>query len=88
MSLANFVVGLILVIVLVGTWSAIDSATAGTILVRLVICAVALQLGYFLVVGAMIFMTPKRQIASKEAPQQVKRGAAKAKDIPAGNSHS
>lgn len=87
MSLANFVVGLVLVIVAVGTWSAFDSASVGTILIRLVMCSLALQVGYFLVVGAMVFMAPKRQIASKDAAQPAKRPTAKAEDIPAGTSH-
>lgn len=54
MSLPKFVIGMVFAIAIVAVWSYFDSASIGTVLLRLVACAVILQVGYFLVVFAMV----------------------------------
>lgn len=94
MSLPKFVVGLVLVILAVGVWSAIDSASAGTILLRVVVSAVVIQVGYFLIVGAIIFMKPAkaapRATAARDPlqPGGAQRASVEAKDVSAGRTRS
>ncbi|TGT78944.1 exopolysaccharide production repressor exox, partial [bacterium M00.F.Ca.ET.157.01.1.1] len=54
MSLPKFIVGMIFALAIVVGWSYFDGASLGTIVVRAVLCAVIIQLGYFLLVFAMI----------------------------------
>jgi len=54
MSLPKFIVGMIFALAIVISWSYFDGASAGTILLRTVVCAVIIQAGYFLLVFAMI----------------------------------
>ncbi|TPN89772.1 exopolysaccharide production repressor exox [Mesorhizobium sp. CU2] len=54
MSLSKFIVGMTFALAIVIGWSYFDGASAGTILIRAVICAVIIQAGYFLLVFAMI----------------------------------
>lgn len=54
MSLPKFIVGMIFALAIVVGWSYVDGESLGTIIVRAVICAVVIQVGYFLLVFAMI----------------------------------
>ncbi|TPI20561.1 MULTISPECIES: exopolysaccharide production repressor exox [unclassified Mesorhizobium] len=54
MSLPKFIVGMIFALAIVIGWSYFDGASPGTILLRAVVCAVIIQVGYFLLVFAMI----------------------------------
>ncbi|TIT91825.1 MAG: exopolysaccharide production repressor exox, partial [Mesorhizobium sp.] len=54
MSLPKFIVGMIFALAIVVGWSYFDGASLGTIIMRTVICAVVIQVGYFLLVYAMI----------------------------------
>ncbi|WP_269930286.1 exopolysaccharide production repressor protein [Aminobacter sp. HY435] len=59
MTLPKFILGLAIVIAIVFLWSYFDAASWGTILLRVVICAVILQIGYFLAVVAMVTRAPR-----------------------------
>ncbi|RRI01192.1 exopolysaccharide production repressor exox [Mesorhizobium tamadayense] len=54
MSLPKFIVGMIFTLAIVVGWSYFDGASLDTIVMRAVICAVVIQVGYFLLVFAMI----------------------------------
>jgi len=54
MSLPKFILGMIFALAIVAVWSYLDGASAGTVVLRAVICAVVIQAGYFLLVYAMI----------------------------------
>lgn len=54
MSLPKFVIGLIFTVSIVAIWSCLDAVPVGTVLLRMAACAVILQLGYFLIVLAMV----------------------------------
>lgn len=54
MTLPKFVLGLVLVCLAVSIWSAIDGFDFVTILIRFIICAIVLQLGYFCWVFALV----------------------------------
>ncbi|KQU71562.1 exopolysaccharide production repressor protein [Aminobacter aganoensis] len=54
MTLPKFVFGMAMVIAIVALWSYLDAASWGTILLRVLACAVILQVGYFLVILAMV----------------------------------
>ncbi|TIV92463.1 MAG: exopolysaccharide production repressor exox, partial [Mesorhizobium sp.] len=54
MSLPKFIVGMIFALAIVVGWSYFEGASLGAIVVRAVLCAVIIQLGYFLLVFAMI----------------------------------
>jgi exopolysaccharide production repressor protein len=68
MTLPKFVFGMAMVIAVVALWSYMDAAGWGTILLRAVICAVVLQVGYFLVVLAMV---------ARAGPKPVETGKSK-----------
>lgn len=68
MTLPKFVFGMAMVIAVVALWSYLDAAGWGTILLRVLICAVVLQVGYFLVVLAMVL---------RAAPKPAETGKAK-----------
>jgi len=72
-TLPKFIFGMVLVAAAVAGWSVIDQASFGTILLRIVICAIVLQVGYFLFVLVMVMRersTPNQQsAASREAPK-------------------
>lgn len=67
MSAAKFVVGMLFVVAIVTIWSLVDAAPWSTVLLRAVICAVVLQLGYFLVVLALVGREPARHAKQPEA---------------------
>jgi exopolysaccharide production repressor protein len=87
MTLPKFVLGMILVIAAVAIWSAFDSASAGMVLLRAVICAVVLQIGYFLyVLASVALQSRKAPNAQGDAARDVPEGtrAAEAKDLSVG----
>ncbi|MEJ6782832.1 exopolysaccharide production repressor protein [Aminobacter sp. Piv2-1] len=67
MTLPKFVFGMVIVIIIVSIWSYLDAASWGTILLRGVICAVILQVGYFLVVLAMVLRSEPKPAQAKDA---------------------
>ncbi|UCI07732.1 exopolysaccharide production repressor exox [Mesorhizobium sp. B1-1-8] len=54
MSLPKFVLGMMFALAIVVCWSCFDGASLGTIMMRAVICLVVIQVGYFLLIYAMI----------------------------------
>ncbi|BCG76713.1 exopolysaccharide production repressor exox [Mesorhizobium sp. 113-3-3] len=54
MSLPKFIVGMIFALAIVVAWSWLGGASLGTTLLRVIICAVIIQAGYFVLVYAMI----------------------------------
>ncbi|MDX8477195.1 exopolysaccharide production repressor protein [Mesorhizobium sp. VK24D] len=73
MSLPKFIVGMIFALSIVAGWSYVDGASLGTILMRAVICAVIIQVGYFLLVFAMIARsTPTPADKIREADRGIK----------------
>ena len=69
MSLPKFVIGMIIVIAAVCIWSYIDSATIGTIVLRMIVSAIILQVGYFLVVLFLVTANPSKQPKKSSPPQ-------------------
>lgn len=65
MTLPKFVLGLAIVIAVVTLWSVMDSAGWGTVLLRAVISAVILQVGYFVFVLVMVAREGKPEAAPK-----------------------
>lgn len=65
MTLPKFILGLVIVIATVSLWSYFDAASWGTILLRAVICAVILQIGYFLAVLAMVLRSAPRHAKNR-----------------------
>ncbi|MCO5065956.1 MAG: exopolysaccharide production repressor exox [Rhizobiaceae bacterium] len=59
MTFPKFLIGMLAVICIVAVWSYLDSASVGIIALRIVACAVILQVGYFLIVLAMVRAAPK-----------------------------
>ncbi|AZO32597.1 MULTISPECIES: exopolysaccharide production repressor protein [Mesorhizobium] len=73
MSLPKFIVGMIFALAIVVGWSYFDGASLGTIIMRTVICAVVIQVGYFLLVYAMIARSgPVPADKSREADRGIK----------------
>lgn len=70
MTLYKFLAGMVFVTIFVATWSYFDSASAWVILLRVVICAVVLQIGYFLVVVAMVATSPSPVRPVKVEPRK------------------
>ncbi|GLS39129.1 exopolysaccharide production repressor ExoX protein [Mesorhizobium tianshanense] len=54
MSLPKFIVGMIFALAIVVAWSFLGGASLGTTLFRVIACAIVIQLGYFLLVFAMV----------------------------------
>ena len=54
MSLPKFIVGMVFALAIVVAWSWLGGASLGTTLLRVIICAVIIQAGYFVLVYAMI----------------------------------
>jgi exopolysaccharide production repressor protein len=54
MSLPKFIIGMMFALAIVIGWSYFDGASQGTIVLRVLICAVIIQAGYFLLVFAMV----------------------------------
>ena len=83
MTLPKFIVGMIFVITCVAIWSYFDRASLGVTLLRAVICAIVLQVGYFLIVLGMIFagspktagLSPKPTAAGSRYHRRQRQGA-------------
>jgi len=86
MTLAKFLVGMAFVIVVVTIWSYFDSASAGTILLRVIVCALVLQVGYFLaVLGMVAFSRPQaRAGAPAGKPGEKAKGSAAPDNLSSG----
>ncbi|MBZ9739629.1 MULTISPECIES: exopolysaccharide production repressor exox [unclassified Mesorhizobium] len=72
MSLPKFIVGMLFALAIVVAWSWLGGASLGTTLLRVVICAVVIQAGYFAVVYAMIARsepTPADRLREAERKQ-------------------
>ncbi|WP_287177614.1 hypothetical protein [Mesorhizobium sp.] len=54
MSLPKFIIGMIFALAIVVAWSYLDGASLGTTLFRAIACAIVIQLGYFVLVFAMV----------------------------------
>ena len=54
MSLPKFIIGMVFALAIVIAWSCLDGASVVTTLVRVVACAVIIQVGYFVVVYVMV----------------------------------
>ncbi|MCA0035163.1 exopolysaccharide production repressor exox [Mesorhizobium sp. B283B1A] len=54
MSLPKFIVGMIFALAIVVGWSWIDGVSLGTTLLRVIICAVVIQAGYFAIIYVMV----------------------------------
>ncbi|WP_292442119.1 exopolysaccharide production repressor exox [Mesorhizobium sp.] len=54
MSLPKFIVGMLFALAIVVAWSFIEGDSPGTTVLRVVACAVIIQLGYFLLVFVMV----------------------------------
>lgn len=67
MTLPKFLLGMAIVIAIVALWSYLDAASWGTIFLRVVICAVILQVGYFLVILAMVLRSGPKSAEAQEA---------------------
>ncbi|SMC12855.1 hypothetical protein [Roseovarius aestuarii] len=65
MRLAVFVVLLLVAVVAVGTWSWVNGAGIGVILLRMVITMVTLQIGYFLLVFLSAYVPGKTKESDK-----------------------
>ncbi|MBZ9669581.1 exopolysaccharide production repressor exox [Mesorhizobium sp. B2-1-8] len=87
MSLPKFIVGMLFALAIVVAWSWLGGASFGTTLLRVIICAMVIQAGYFAVVYAMIVRsapTPadrlreaERKQNSTEVPEGEKLGSAR-----------
>jgi exopolysaccharide production repressor protein len=75
MSAAKFVIGMLIVVAIVTVWSLLDAAPWETVLLRAVICAVVLQLGYFLVVLVLVGREPARHAKRPDAAASKTVGA-------------
>ena len=54
MSLPKFIIGMAFALAIVIAWSYLDGASVATTLVRVVACAVIIQVGYFVLVYIMV----------------------------------
>jgi exopolysaccharide production repressor protein len=85
MSLPKFIIGMVFALAIVIAWSYLGGASALTTLVRVVVCAVIIQVGYFVIVYIMVARsapTPadkirdaERKLNSTEATDGEKLGA-------------
>ncbi|MBT1158853.1 exopolysaccharide production repressor exox [Aminobacter anthyllidis] len=88
MTLPKFVFGMAMVIAVVALWSYLDAAGWGTILLRVLICAVVLQVGYFLVVLAMVLRAAPKPAETGKATAADGTATVPAKDLtPKGSAH-
>ncbi|TPL15250.1 exopolysaccharide production repressor exox [Mesorhizobium sp. B2-4-11] len=86
MSLPKFIVGMIFALAIVVGWSWLGGASIDTTLLRVIICAVVIQAGYFVLVYALIARsapTPadrtreaERKLSSAEVAEGEKLGGA------------
>lgn len=72
MSLPKFIIGMVFALAIVVAWSWLGGASLGTTLLRVVICAVIIQAGYFVLVYAMIARSaPTPADRQREAERQL-----------------
>ncbi|TPK74022.1 exopolysaccharide production repressor exox [Mesorhizobium sp. B2-4-15] len=87
MSLPKFIIGMIFALVIIVGWSWIDGASLGTTLLRVIICAVIIQAGYFVLVYAMIarsaptpadrLLEAERKLSAPDVAEGEKLGSAR-----------
>lgn len=90
MTLPKFILGLVIVIAIVALWSYLDAASWGMILLRIVICAVILQVGYFLAVLAMVLRSAPKPVENQngaKAPVDAATAVAAEDMTPKGSAH-
>jgi exopolysaccharide production repressor protein len=89
MTLPKFIIGMIFVIAVVAIWSVLDSASWGVVLLRTAICALVLQIGYFLIVLVMVARQSSKSIAIEKSKEVADPNRpANAKDLSVGRSIS
>lgn len=86
MTLAKFILGMTFVIVVVAIWSFLDSASFGVIVLRVIVCALVLQVGYFLAVLGMVALNRPRDMAGAQAgkPGEKTKGSTAADNLTSG----
>ncbi|WEX08169.1 exopolysaccharide production repressor exox [Chelativorans sp. AA-79] len=72
---------MLFVILVVALWSVMDAAPLGTVILRAVLCAVVLQIGYFLYVLAMVARPSRRPRTSGAAGSASSGDGPPAKEI-------
>ncbi len=87
MALPKFIVGMIFALSIVVAWSWLGGASIGTTLIRVIICAIIIQAGYFVLVYAMIARSPptpadmardaERKLNAPEVAEGEKLGSAR-----------
>ncbi|MFA6157555.1 exopolysaccharide production repressor exox [Mesorhizobium sp.] len=85
MALPKFIVGMLFALAIVVGWSWLGGASMGTTLVRVIVCAIVIQAGYFVLVYALIATSPptpadmardaERKLKSSEVGEGEKLGA-------------
>lgn len=65
MTLPKFVYGMCLVVLMVGAWTLYDGTSWGGLLLRIVICMVVLQVGYFAYILLLLF---KDRLSVRDRP--------------------
>jgi exopolysaccharide production repressor protein len=79
MSLPKFVIGMVFALAIVVAWSYFDGASLSTTVLRVIGCAVLIQIGYFLLVYVMIARSaPTSADRSRDAERSL--GAEKASE--------
>ena len=68
MSVQKFVIGMLFVASVVTVWSLLDAAPWSMIALRAIACAVILQVGYFLVVLALVAREPVKRVRENAPP--------------------
>ena len=68
MSVQKFVIGMLFVAAVVTVWSLLDAAPWSMIALRAIACAVILQVGYFLVVLALVAREPVKRVRENAPP--------------------
>ncbi|MBZ9676463.1 exopolysaccharide production repressor exox [Mesorhizobium sp. ES1-1] len=73
MALPKFIVGMLFALAIVIGWSWLGGASVGTTLVRVIVCAIVIQAGYFVLVYALIATsTPTPADLARDAERKLK----------------
>ena len=80
MSLPKFAIGMIFVILAVVMWSVVDAASFGMIVLRAILCAIVLQLGYFGYVVAKVAVESRKVREADSSASVSPRKHRRAKD--------
>lgn len=75
MKLGRFIGGMIFVLCVVGLWSWQESAAFSTIVLRLIVCAAIMQLGYFAGVAIAVFRADRQERAAKTPERESREPA-------------